>query len=304
MQDNALKWFDSYLCPRGYRVKINDSWSEYKELHQSVPQGSCSVSQLYSVFASTMQYVPIWDVNGNGGNNIALCDAKSDIDLNSFADDHSINKDFNPNVLEEEYVTLVKMEKTLCNINNWMCKNDLCMNGSKTDYLYTGSKVQLNKCTVDSINVCGNTVKRSKAIKLLGTILDEQLSFKTHIVQKCKSAMYGLLQIKHIRCYLTREACELLVHGLVISHIDYCNSLFAGLPDVDIGKLQRVQNTAVKVILQKTHYDSVTVCLKELHWLPVRSRIDHKILGLVYDALNCTGPKYMQELLTLYEANP
>ena len=117
------------------------------------------------------------------------------------------------------------------------------------------SKVQLNKCTVDSINVCGNTVKRSKAIKLLGMMLDEQLSFKAHIVQKCKSAMYGLLQIKHIRCYLTREACELLVHGLVISHIDYCNSLFAGLPDVDIGKLQRVQNTAVKVILQKTRYD-------------------------------------------------
>ena len=113
--------------------------------------------------------------------------------------------------------------------------------------------------------------------------------------------MYGLLQIKHIRCYLTREACELLVHGLVISHIDYCNSLFAGLPDVDIGKLQRVQNTAAKVILQKTHYDSVTVCLKELHWLPVHSRINHKILGLVYDALNCTGPKYLQELLTLYE---
>ena len=101
MQDNALKWFNSYLCPRGYRVKINDSWSEYKELHQSVPQGSYSGPQLYSVFTSTMQYVPIWDVNGNGGNNIALCDAKSDIDLNGFTDDHSINKDFNPNVREE-----------------------------------------------------------------------------------------------------------------------------------------------------------------------------------------------------------
>ena len=109
MQDNTLKWFDSYLHPRGYRVKINDSWSEYKELHQSVPQRSCSGPQLYSVFASTMQYVPIWDVNGNEGNNIALCDAKSDIDLNGFADDHSINKD----VREEEYVTLVKMEKPM-----------------------------------------------------------------------------------------------------------------------------------------------------------------------------------------------
>ena len=54
-----------------------------------------------------MQYVQIWDVNGNGGNNITLCDAKSDIDLNGFTDDHSINKDFNPNVREEEYVTLV-----------------------------------------------------------------------------------------------------------------------------------------------------------------------------------------------------
>ena len=99
--------------------------------------------------------------------------------------------------------------------------------------------------------MCGNTVTRVGAIKLLGMDLDSQLSFKSHIVRKCRTAMFSLLKIKHIRKHLTAQACEVLVHGLVMSHLDYGNSLFFGLPDCDIKQLQRVQNAAAKVVLQR-----------------------------------------------------
>lgn len=58
---------------------------------------------------------------------------------------------------------------------------------------------------------------------------------------------------------------KLVVHGLIISHIDYCNSLFYGLASCKIHKLQHVQNMAVKLVLGREKLDSSTVCLKELH---------------------------------------
>ena len=78
------------------------------------------------------------------------------------------------------------------------------------------------------------------------------------------------------------DACKQVVHGLIISHIDYCNSLFYGLPKTAIKKLQRVQSMEAKLILQKQKYDSVTACLMELHWLPVNLRIEFKIMMMVW----------------------
>ena len=110
---------------------------------------------------------------------------------------------------------------------------------------------------------------------------------------KCHTAVFNLQKIRHIRQILTIGACQTLVLGLVISHLDYANALYIGLPDCDIAKLQHVQNPAVKVVLNRTKYDSATEALKELHWLPVRFRVIHKTLTLVHKSLKRNAPKYL-----------
>jgi hypothetical protein len=121
----------------------------------------------------------------------------------------------------------------------------------------------------------------------------------SHSNKKCGIAMKNLLKIRQIRKYLTTDACHTLVRGLVISHLDYANSLLLGLPECDIKKLQRVQNIAAKITLGKRKYDSSTECLKALHWLPIRLRIMHKVLCLVYKSLHGAAPTYMAEMLAL-----
>ena len=57
----------------------------------------------------------------------------------------------------------------------------------------------------------------------------------------------------------------MLVRGLVMSHLDYCNAIFAGLPNVLLKILQKVQNIAAKLVLGYNKYDSSKMALKTLH---------------------------------------
>ena len=137
----------------------------------------------------------------------------------------------------------------------------------------------------------------SEVIKYLGAYLNMRLSMKTHTTNKCRMAMLTLLKIRNIRKILTGDACKTLVQGLVTSHLGYCNSIILELPDSTIKKFQRIQNVASKIILSRSKDDRARECMRELHWLPARSRIKHRILTLVHKSINRKAPRYLQELL-------
>ena len=160
-----------------------------------------------------------------------------------------------------------------------------------------GSRQQLKKCTLDSISVSGESVKKSSSIKYLGVHLDESLTFHQQITAKCKAALYNLARIKSIRKYLDIESCKTLMSSLVLAHLDYANVLYYRLPDRDIHKLQRVQNMAAKVVLIRRKRDSATECLKILHWLPVRNRIQYKLAVYVFKCLHNSSPRYLSEMI-------
>ena len=77
---------------------------------------------------------------------------------------------------------------------------------------------------------------RSRRIKYLGVILDEELNLKLYIQQKCKTATYGIYRIKSVRYSLTPNAAETLALGIVRSHIVYANANFVGLPQSTVMK--------------------------------------------------------------------
>ena len=112
--------------------------------------------------------------------------------MNSFTDDHSVNDDFNPKKEGDEDRCCNLVQDVMVDINQWMCGNCLKMNPSQTEFIYFGSHQMLAKCIHDDINVCGDIVKRSGIIKLLGTLLNSNLNFKHHIISKCKTSMFNI----------------------------------------------------------------------------------------------------------------
>ena len=145
----------------------------------------------------------------------------------------------------------------------------------------------------------GEVVDKTDCIKCLGVWLDDTLSLIHHITQKCRMAMWILQRLKAIHPFLTTEACHTVVREIVCVHLDCADAIFAGLPNCKISKLQRVQYVAAKFVLNRTWYDSPEQARCELHWLPMRARIQHKVLSLMYKSLNGMAPQYLQDLITL-----
>ena len=90
---------------------------------------------------------------------------------------------------------------------------------------------------------------------------------------------------------------------MIISRLDYCNLVFAGLPADQVARLQRIQNNAARLVMKKNKKkrDHVTPLLKELHWLPVKFRCQYKIAALAYRYFDGSLPPYLSASLCTYE---
>ena len=78
-----------------------------------------------------------------------------------------------------------------------------------------------------------------------------------------------LRRIGHLRRHLTVDAMKKLVSSFVLSRLDYCNSLLAGLLENRLDHLQRVQNNAARLVLGRRGQNHAKPLLRSLHWMPV-----------------------------------
>ena len=135
-------------------------------------------------------------------------------------------------------------------------------------------------------------------------MFDNNQKMDIYISSVCRATHFHLRNIGAIRSHLTDSATASLVHSLVTSRLDYCNSLLYGLPDNQLNRLQRMQNIAARIVTRSPKHDHITPVLKELHWLPVRMRVLYKLLVLTYWALEGKGPSYLQDIIDLYNRKP
>ena len=108
----------------------------------------------------------------------------------------------------------------------------------------------------------------TSTVRNLGVILDDGLSCTPNITAVAQSCRFALYNIGRILFFLTKDAMQLLVQALVISRLDYYNSLLAGLPASTTELLQRIQNAAAHLAFS-LHIFSCDRLLHDLHWLPV-----------------------------------
>ena len=126
------------------------------------------------------------------------------------------------------------------------------------------------KISISSITVNGVVVPvLNEPVGNLGAVFDLNINMSAQV-----SANYHLRNIGKIRKFLNTDTTKSAIVSLLTSHLDYCNGLLCGITDELLCGLQKVQNNAARVVSGSKKYDHITPVLKDLHWLPIRKRIE------------------------------
>ncbi|XP_013763333.1 uncharacterized protein LOC102206753 [Pundamilia nyererei] len=131
----------------------------------------------------------------------------------------------------------------------------------------------------------------------LGVLLDSSFKLDKQVYAVVRSSFHQLRLISKPRHYVPHEDLEKLIHAFETSRLDYCNSLYYGLPSSLLLRLQTVQNAAARLLTGTRKFCPITLVLAGLHWLPIKCHIQFKILLLTFKTINKLALSYLSELL-------
>ena len=192
----------------------------------------------------------------------------------------------------------------IAELEDWMAANKLKLNTDKTEFIWVASRSRFHNIQNNTrcVNVGNAVISASSGSRNLGVYFDQHLDMKQHIglLNVCRQSFFQLRQLRVICRRLPKDILKILLHSFVFSRLDYCIALLYGLPKCQLKKLQSVQNAAARLFGGLRKYDHITPLLRDqLHWLPVKARIDYKIAVLTYKALHNQAPKYLTDMCSL-----
>ena len=152
-----------------------------------------------------------------------------------------------------------------------------------------------------SISVGDSQIPSSPKVRDLGVLFDNCLSLDAHISNICRSTHFHLRHIGRIRTLLTFHTTAQLIHALITTRLDFCNSILYNLPNNKIERLQWIQNQAARMLTRSHRRNHITPVLRELHWLRISDRIIFKILILTHKAFHGVAPVYLCEFKGVFK---
>lgn len=286
IRGSALAWIESYLRGRTQAVVVDGHTSGSEPLHFGVPQGSVLGPLLFICYTAPLSKII----------------SHHKLTSHYYADDSQIYCAFGYKSQLEITELQQNLIECLENISCWMSVNKLKLNEDKTVLMVYNSRQRICS-TLESfsqLTVAGHTIPASSSTKNLGVTFDQTLSFDKHVNEVVRSVNFHLRTLSRMRKYLTTDAVKTIVQAVIISRLDYCNSLLNGCPDKLVQRLQRVQNSAARLVSRCPRRNHITPVLMSLHWLPVAARIKYKVALITFKILNNAAPVYLRDLLTPY----
>ncbi len=254
----TLQWFESYLSDRSFKVSWRGEVSKSQHLTTGVPQGSVLGLHLISVYMAPLDSV----IQKHGFSYHCYADDTKTLTL--------------PHIPSWWSTIAARISPCLTDISWWMKDHQLQLHLAKTELLVVPGNPSFSSHFHHPVRQINHN--SSKTARNLGVMIDDQLTFSDHIAKTARSCRFALFNIKKIRPFLSEYDSQLLVQALVLSRLDYCNALLAGLPASSIKPLQLIQNAAAKLIFNEPKRMHVTP-LFILFALATNS-CSHKIQGI------------------------
>ena len=130
---------------------------------------------------------------------------------------------------------------------------------------------------LENVRINTKILSTVHTVRDLGVMLDSNMTRSQHVLRVCQNCYFQIRLIRRLGKALSVESKLLLVHALVHSRLDYCNSVLVRLPWSLVQQLQSVLNSAARLIFGLKRFDRITPALMDLHWLPYPQRITYKL---------------------------
>ena len=146
-----------------------------------------------------------------------------------------------------------------------MSTNKLKLNPDKTEFLLIGKERQWSKyLSMFPIELLGVKTNPAKSAHNLGVIFDTNFTFRSHISVVCNSCFYHMRDLRRVFRHHDLDSAKLLATALLSSRLDYCNSLLYGITDIDLTRLQRVQNQLARLMTKSPPFTRSIPLLRSL----------------------------------------
>ena len=250
-----LYWMTNYLSDRLQYVQVDDNKSLLEHLHFGVPQGSILGPLLFNIYTADLQ------------DNLMIL---------RFANNAQLKIQVAQNVAD--------FNSSLSHMASWSLKSNLALNPVKTKSMLLSTRqiASFHGLKDENLNLenSNRQLERVSETRLLGVKFQENLKWNDH-VKDIANASYGVLRtlrkLKHFTDFHLRKR---LADSLVLSRLDYCDSVYSPLPGYLLKRLQKIEFAAASFVYGR-YVNDIGDILK-LNWLPVKERRDFNLLKLTF----------------------
>ena len=281
-KDDSLNWVKSYLSGRSQKVISGLQESGWANMVNGVPQGSVLGPLLFTVLVSD-----IGDAIKRGRYHL-------------YADDTQL---YYTCKVEDANKTIALINKDLENISNYSKRNCLKLNATKSKFIIIGSRPNLKKLKsieLDPIKLGTEIIEREHAVKNLGIIFDETMSWSKHVNHITAKAYGKLRQAFRFKHFLTSEVKWNLCQTYILSQFNYGDIILQGLSNELLHKLQKAQNSCIRYSFGLRKYDRISNFRKSKKILSIQNiRLLH-CLVLMFKIVKNIAPAYLSDRITFH----
>ena len=225
---NSLQWFKSYLHGRRQRVVFGRAESDWTVACTGVSQGSILGPLLFSIFI----------------NDLPATLSRSTVMM--YADDTTVYFSYS----DAEKVQKVLTED-LGNLSSWIAANGLKMSVKKTQVMMLSRKGREKEAGRLQVSIDNEVFAKCDEIKYLGVIVDNHLTWRSHIEEVRKKCLSALAVLRKLKGSLPPKLRNVLYQLMVLLHLDYCAVVWAECCKDDATKLERIQKSGMWFILNE-----------------------------------------------------
>ena len=270
---SALDWFRAYLKDRSQVVRAHGDVSSKGILSMGVPQGSVLGPLLFLVFVNDIsQHIFTGTANLYADDTLIYCDGDTPKEVND------------------------KLQKCIDEVSKWYASNNLVINTNKSNtMLVTSNYNAKNHDNQLCISLNGNKLQDVKDLTYLGVVIDNTLSWDTHVRKVCKTVSFIVSRLARLSNSLPKEVLLQIYNASIQPQIDYALTVWGITTDQNLHKVQRLQNYAARVITNNFDYVNVRgiELVHQLGWMDVKQRIKYFELLLMFKCIHGMAPSHL-----------